>query len=178
MARLNGIQRVLASNPSSSLIALENQLQNELELVLSQELELWALKSRINWMVMGDRNTSFYHISTLARRKRNTITMGKNEVGDWLSREREVMTHFREGFIKLYSTTQVKADWRHNLRHGWQVSLMKEEKNNLDQSVSYEEIASALWSLKAFKALGPDGLQAGFFSEILAHSRGFSKRRN
>ena len=48
MARLNGIQRVLASNPSSSLIALENQLQNKLELVLSQESELWALKSKIN----------------------------------------------------------------------------------------------------------------------------------
>ena len=48
MARLNGIQRVLSSNPSSSLIALENQLQNKLELVLSQESELWALKSKIN----------------------------------------------------------------------------------------------------------------------------------
>ena len=114
-------------------------------------------------MVMGDRNTSFYHISTFARRKRNTITMVKNEVGDWLSGEREVMTHFKEGFIRLYSTTQVKADWRHNLRHGWQVSLMEEEKNNLDQSVSDEEIASALWSLKAFKAPGPNGLHAGFF---------------
>ena len=105
MARLNGIQRVLASNPSSSLIALENQLQNNLELVLSQESELWTLKSRINWMVMGDQNTSFYHVSALTRRKRNTITMVQNEVGDWLSEEKEVMTHFREGFIRLYSTT-------------------------------------------------------------------------
>ena len=26
-----------------------------------------------------------------------------------------------------------------------------------------EEIKSALWSLKTFKALGPDGLHAGFF---------------
>ena len=99
MAKLNGIQRVLASNPSSSLIALKNQLQNELELVLSQESELWALKSRINWMVIGDRNTSFYHVSALARRKRNTITMVKNEVGDWLSGKREVMTHFRRGLL-------------------------------------------------------------------------------
>ena len=99
MARLNGIQRILASNPSSSLIALKNQLQNELELVLSQESELWALKSRINWMVIGDRNTSFYHVSALARRKRNTITMVKNEVGDWLSGKREVMTHFRRGLL-------------------------------------------------------------------------------
>ena len=69
---------------SSSLIDLENQLQKDLDLILNQEAELWALKSRINWMVVGDRNTSFYHVSALARRKRNTISMVKNEVGDWL----------------------------------------------------------------------------------------------
>ena len=107
MARLNGIQWVLASNPQSSLIDLENQLHKELDVVLNQEAELWALKSRINWMVMGDRNTSFYHVSALARRKRNTITMVKNEVGDWLTEEREVMNHFREGFIRLYTTSQI-----------------------------------------------------------------------
>ena len=76
------------------------------------------------------------------------------------------MTHFKEGFISLYSTTQVKADWRHNLRHGWQVSLTKEEKNNLDQPISNEEIAFALWSLKAFKAPSPDGLHTGFFQRF------------
>ena len=70
MARLNGIQRVLATNPSSSLIDLENQLQKGLDLILNQEVELWALKSRINWMVMGNQNTSFYHVSALARRRK------------------------------------------------------------------------------------------------------------
>ena len=29
-----------------------------------------------------------------------------------------------------------------------------------------EEIVSTLWSLKAFKALGPDGLHAGFFQRF------------
>ena len=105
IARLNGIQRVLASNPQSSLIDLENQLLKDLDVVLNQEAELWALKSRINWMVLGDRNTFFYHVSALARRKRNTISMVKNEVGDWLTEEREVMNHFREGFIRLYTTS-------------------------------------------------------------------------
>ena len=78
-------------------------------------------------MVMGDRNTSFYHVSTLARRKTNTITMVKNEVGDWLTEEREVMNHFREGFIRLYTTRQVKAAWNHNLRQGWKSRLTEEE---------------------------------------------------
>ena len=72
----------MASSPSSSLIDLENRLLRELDVVLDQEAELWALKSRINWMVLGDRNTSFYHVFALARRKRNLISTVKNEVGD------------------------------------------------------------------------------------------------
>ena len=33
----------------------------------------------------------------------------------------------------------------------------------MGREVSDEEIRDALWSLKAFKALGPDGPHAGFF---------------
>lgn len=32
--------------------------------------------------------------------------------------------------------------------------------------VTEEEISTALWSLKAFKAPGPDGLHAGFFQRF------------
>ena len=58
-ARLNGVQRAMAIRPSSSLVELENNLLKELEIILNQEHELWALKSRVNWMVQGDRNTAF-----------------------------------------------------------------------------------------------------------------------
>ena len=60
MARLNGIQRIVASSPSASLLQLESRLQAELENVLDQEQELWALKSRINLIVQGDHNSSFF----------------------------------------------------------------------------------------------------------------------
>lgn len=59
MARLRGIQMAMASNPSSSLINLENQLLRELDVVLDQEAELWALKSKINWMVLGIETLPF-----------------------------------------------------------------------------------------------------------------------
>ena len=48
MARLDGTQRSLALRPSHNLVILERQLQAELACVLSQEEELWALKSRVN----------------------------------------------------------------------------------------------------------------------------------
>ena len=55
-------------------------------------------------MIQRDRNTSFYHISTLARRKRNHIASVKDERGEWLTEESEVIEHFRKGFTALYTT--------------------------------------------------------------------------
>ena len=52
-------------------------------------------------MIIGDRNTSFYHVSALARKKSNLITAIKNDAGEWLSEEREIANHIREGFIKI-----------------------------------------------------------------------------
>ena len=51
MSRLNGIQRTLALHLSDFLVRLEDDLLRELDLVLRQEEELWALKSRVNWMI-------------------------------------------------------------------------------------------------------------------------------
>ena len=48
ITRLNGLQRVIAIRPLSYLLELENDLIRELDLILEQEHELWALKSRVN----------------------------------------------------------------------------------------------------------------------------------
>ena len=85
LARLYGAQRALSNRPSAPFIKLEKSLHLELETLLDQERDLWTLKSRINWMIQGDRNTSFYHISALARRKQNHIASVKNSAGDWLT---------------------------------------------------------------------------------------------
>ena len=163
MARLNGIQRSIATRPSASLIELEKKLHSKLELVLAQEEELWALKSRLNWMIFGDRNTSFYHMSAIVRRKRNKIQAIKNSVDDWLLDEREVMEHIRKSFMELYTTSQSQVSWDVSSQTRWQLRLFEEEKRSLDGEVTDEEIKAALWSLKAYKALGPDRLHAGFF---------------
>ena len=82
----------------------------DLDLALAQEEELWALKSRVNWMVFGDRNTSFYHLLAIVRRKRNRISAIKISVGDWLFEESDIMDHINKSFKDLYSTSQVKSD--------------------------------------------------------------------
>ena len=73
LARLKGIQESLAVCPNDHLINLEKMLRNDFAKVAKLEEEFWAMKSRILWLVEGDRNTSFYHTITLVRRRRNRI---------------------------------------------------------------------------------------------------------
>lgn len=116
ITRIYGVQKALASHPSANLINLEKQLHQELDLILDRECDLWTLKSKISWMIQGDRNTSFYHVSTLARRKRNHIAAIKDESSNWLTKEREVMKYLSRGFVKLYTTSHVSASRVSNIR--------------------------------------------------------------
>ena len=163
MARLNGIQRALANRPSTFLINLENELIKELDVVLNQEEEIWALESRVNWLVQGDRNTNFYHVSTLVRRKQNQILAIKDSVGEWIFEERAIKEHIRNGFEGIYTSSFSCVTRAAPSLSRWQVSLSEEEKHSIGGVASEDEIKVALWSLKAFKVPGLDGLHAGFF---------------
>ena len=69
-----------------------------------QEEEFWAIKFRLNWTAFGDRNTSFFHTSTVVRRHRNRIRAIKNNVGEWITDEEGVKDHSHSGCMKLFTT--------------------------------------------------------------------------
>ena len=73
LARLRGIQRAFESYYSWGLVDLEKKLKADLEEVLTQEEIIWHQKARRDWLLLGDRNTSYYHHKTLSRRRRNNI---------------------------------------------------------------------------------------------------------
>ena len=83
LARLIGAQKVLAENPNGFLIDLEKKLIEEYSLIMLQEEEYWALKSRLNAANFGDRNTAFFHVTTVVRCHRNKIRCIKDSVGNW-----------------------------------------------------------------------------------------------
>ena len=49
--------------------------------MLFKEEALWAQKSRCQWLSQGDKSTRYFHLSTLARRRRNTILALKDDEG-------------------------------------------------------------------------------------------------
>lgn len=82
----------------------------------------------------------------------------KDALGEWLLEKDEVKEFIRNGFNEVYTTSLLSANRAAPKRSQWQASLTEEEKTSISRATTKDEVKSALWSLKAFKALGPDGL--------------------
>ncbi|KAL0000247.1 hypothetical protein SO802_019849 [Lithocarpus litseifolius] len=91
-------------------------------------------------MIQGDRNMSFYHVSTLVRRKRNQIVAIKNAVGDWIFEEHEVKEFIRNGFEDIYTTSRTSANRVDPFCSRWQVRLTEEEQNSISGGATEDEI--------------------------------------
>ena len=107
MARLLGVQKALTSRLNPFLIRLENKLNDEYNLILQLEAELWAMKARTDWIIHGECNTAYSYISTLVRRSRNIISSILNDNGEWVHSIEEVKDIFVTYFKKLYQTEQI-----------------------------------------------------------------------
>jgi len=114
-------------------------------------------------MIQGNRNTAFYHVSTLVQRKRNQILAIKDTMGEWIHEESAVKEIVRSGFNSIYTSSFVSGSRVAPDISQWQASLSDEEKESISGIASKKEIKSALWSLKAFQASSLDGLHVGFF---------------
>lgn len=110
-ARLKGVKHALCDRQSQALVDLERRLQLELEEVLYSESLLWLQKSRVSSLLDGDRNTKFFHLSTLIRRKKNHVHSLKLANGSWVEEEEAVKRIALEHFASLFRAED--ADSRH-----------------------------------------------------------------
>lgn len=81
-AKLRGIQQAMGIHLDAFLVNLEGQIREEYLGVLNYEADFWATKSKYNWLIQGERNTTFFHTSTLVRRKRNRIACIKDSMNN------------------------------------------------------------------------------------------------
>ena len=119
-------------------------------------------------LLLGDRNTSYFHIMTVVRRQRNKIRCIMDRTGEWIYDEAKIKDHIQDGFSKLYTSKMCMVSIESLVANFSCYMLFEEESRWMGREVDDEEIKTALWSLKPFKAPGPDGIHAGFFQYFLA----------
>ena len=62
-------------------------------------------KSRELWVKEGDRNTRYFHLSSIIRRCRNCIFEIKLDDGSWINSRVEIQNYFIDNFKTLYPTS-------------------------------------------------------------------------
>jgi len=69
------------------------------ENLCKQEEIFWRKKSKVQWLKEGERNTRFFHRSTMVNRAHNRISSIKDEEGNWVNSHEEIeavlVYHFR-----------------------------------------------------------------------------------
>ena len=164
-ARLEGIQKRLAQGGHTHLLKLEEKLRQEMEVVLNDEEMLWFQKSRLEAISEGDRNTRYFHLSTIIRRKRNRVDALLDEQGNWVTDAAQVKDMVLSFWRKLFQ------DDRELRSHGplprdYFPEISANDRDKLARPFSPCEVYAALKDMQPFKASGPDGFQPVFYQRF------------
>ncbi|XP_061361683.1 uncharacterized protein LOC133305470 [Gastrolobium bilobum] len=164
---INKPQQVQFSQSQStdeSLHDVERRIHTEINWVLEQEEALWFQKARCKWIEDGDRNTKFYHTSTIIRRARNRIVELKNDEGHFIREENNLMKLILNSYSTLFTEDVPDRRW-HSTNNSWP-EISESDFLVLNRKIYNRDIKDAYFDMGALKAPGPDGFPALFFQKI------------
>lgn len=138
-ARLKGIRRTLQRVDFIALFQLEKQLQHDYIQILFQEELIWYQKSREQWVMLGDKNTTFFHTQTIIRRKMDKIHGITLPNGIWCNDDSILQEEVQNFFKALFISSN------HDACSPFLVSnspiLDEVRANELTKQVSKEEVS-------------------------------------
>lgn len=121
----------------------------------------WHQRSRIKWLNFGDKNSKNFHQTTLQKRAHYKILRIKNELGEWVENESEIVGCFNRYFRELF-----QSDGANNIEEALgnvENVLDDRMRADLDLDIEANEVKRAVFQLGAYKARGPDGYNGLFY---------------
>jgi len=164
-SQLEGVQKHLAEGAGRHLIKLEAKIRRELDEVLGRIETFWFQKSWMDQIRDGDRNTKYFHLSAIIRRRANRVEKLQDDHGLWVTDQEHIKQIVAEFFSNLY--TNLAADFQRNdLLTGRFLRLENDQLEELSKPYSNMQVLQALKFMNSYKAPGPDGYQALFSKNI------------
>ncbi|KAL9243847.1 hypothetical protein vseg_017686 [Gypsophila vaccaria] len=161
-ARLNGIQKRLELGWNGYLVKLEKDLRLEFDDILREEELYWRQRYKGQFIVHGERNTRFFHLSTILRRGKNRIIGLIDSDGVWIDDEGKCLYLAREHFRDLFSCDNnfQGANFTPASFRTCPIALQK-----LADDLTDDEISEAVHQMGSFKTPGPDGFSPIFYQQ-------------
>ena len=157
---------VLSRGMDNKSYLLEKELLAKQEVILSKEEIFWRQKSRERWLAEGDRNTKYFHNSTLYNRAKNNITSIKDQQGINTEKSGEIagiFVNYFKGILNNQQSSNLAAQSR--LLKVIPKIVSQEDNIDLNKPITLEEVRKTVFEMNPDKSPGPDGFQAFFFQK-------------
>lgn len=129
----------------------EKYLRWEIYQTNRKEEESWRIKSWSLWIQVGDRNTTFFHNQTKARRINNPIDVIKGEGNVDIEGQDEIKEEAHQHFKILLTKEVEKNNFEDILRTSPKL-VFEEENATFTISVEEENLKRAIWNMHLDKA--------------------------
>ncbi|GKC43215.1 reverse transcriptase domain-containing protein [Tanacetum coccineum] len=160
---LDAAQKGLDADPSNMELREEEAayLLTFQDALLNQE-RLLKQKSKVDWLQLGDANTSYFHKVVKSQATQNRIDSITTADGVCIDQDQvpiAFINHYTEFLGQSGETTEIQVDDMFCNR------LSEDVANSMIRDVTDKEIKEAMFSLGDNKAPGPDGYSAAFFKD-------------
>ncbi|XP_017609264.1 uncharacterized protein LOC108455176 [Gossypium arboreum] len=127
------------------------------------EERYWAIHARTQWLREGDRNTRYFYVRVLGRRKKNTIEKLKDVHGMWHDEKNEICDIAWNYFNDLFKSSVNPGDV-YDLPF-IPICVTDGMNRRLSREFTDEEILMAFNQMDPQKAPGIDGIFGSFFKD-------------
>lgn len=162
---LKSAQLLSLNQPTTYHFQEERLLQEKLNFLRRIEEEYFKQKSRINWLLTGDQNTTYFHMMAKAKIAYNTIHtlagLDDTVVTSAVGIGNLAVSHFKGilgPWINRQSNNSIDV-----IAALTKVTCSPLDMTLLSKPPAADEIISTLFKLNPNKSPGPDGLASGFY---------------
>ncbi|KAF9592580.1 hypothetical protein IFM89_016031 [Coptis chinensis] len=128
-----------------------------------KEEDFWKQKSTFDWIKDGGKNTRFYHLSTIYRRRKNKIDKIKDDDGEWREGRTDVGTSLNQYFTDIFTTDSPVRD--NQIMDLFKSIVSDRENEILISTPDQEDIWKVVKKMGSLKSPGPDGFQGVFYKK-------------
>ncbi|KAL5800890.1 hypothetical protein ACOSQ3_032522 [Xanthoceras sorbifolium] len=140
--------------------------ERELESLLSKEELYWKQRSRVDWLLAGDKNSKFFHRRATARKKKNMISSLVNGRGIRRESEQGMSSVVLDYFSDLFKSIQPSSSDFSAASSFLKRKVDTHMAGRLGEAFTRTEVCAAVFEMGPNKAPGPDGFHAFFFQKF------------
>ncbi|XP_057774946.1 uncharacterized protein LOC130993927 [Salvia miltiorrhiza] len=153
---------IAESGYTDDLFDEEVSAQAKINVFLSRKNSMLQQKSRMNWLVDGDRNTTFFH--NMIKFRNRGFSIGHLKIDGVVVHDPDVIkTHVTDFFSSLFTEDRQTSVDLTELEANIDPWVSELQNRHLTSIPLVDEISASVFSMDANSSPGPDGFSGRFF---------------